>query len=66
MIEPSHDPVADDSVMSRVEQSALAGLDMRLPLADPDDAGLALYDGPVLSEPAPRTLLSVWCRDAGP
>ena len=59
-IDPSHDPVADHPLMSRVEQSALAGLEIRRPSADPDDDGLALYDGPVLAEPH----LELFSRDA--
>jgi hypothetical protein len=59
-IDPSHDPVADHPLMSRVEQSALAGLEIRRPTADPDDDGLALYDGPVLAEPQ----LELFSRDA--
>ncbi len=59
-IDPSHDPVADHPLVSRVEQSALAGLEIRRPSADPDDDGLALYDGPVLAEPQ----LELFSRDA--
>ncbi len=59
-IDPSHDPVADHPLLSRVEQSALAGLELRRPSADPDDDGLALYDGPVLAEPH----LELFSRDA--
>ena len=59
-IDPSHDPVADHPLLSRVEQSALAGLEIRRPSADPDDDGLALYDGPVLAEPH----LELFSRDA--
>ncbi len=59
-IDPSHDPVADHPLMSRVEQSALAGLEIGRPSADPDDDGLTLYDGPVLVEPQ----LELFSRDA--
>ena len=50
-IDPSHDPVADHPLMSRVEQSVLAGLEIHRPSPDPDDDGLTLYVGPVLTEP---------------
>ena len=59
-IDPSHEPVADHPLLRRVEQSALAGLELRRPSADPDDDGLALYDGPVLAEPH----LELFSRDA--
>ena len=59
-IDPSHDPVADHPLLSRVRASTLAGLELRRPPADPDDDGLVLYDGPVLTEPH----LELFSRDA--
>ncbi|MGP0031821.1 MAG: hypothetical protein ACLPVF_15105 [Acidimicrobiales bacterium] len=59
-IDPAHNPVADHPLMSRVERSALAGLEVLRPTADPDDDGLARYDGPVLAEPQ----LELFSRDA--
>ena len=59
-IDPSHDPVADHPLLSRVEESALAGLELGRPSPDPDDDGLSLYDGPVLAEPH----LELFSRDA--
>ena len=59
-IDPSHDPVADHPLMSRVEKSALADLEIHRPSPDPDDDGLTLYDGPVLAEPH----LELFSRDA--
>ena len=57
-IDPSHDPVADHPLLAGCEQSALAGVEIRRPAADPDDDGLPLYDGPGVGRAAPRTLLS--------
>jgi hypothetical protein len=59
-IDPAHDLVADHPLLSRVEQSALAGLEIHRPTADPDDDGLSRYDGPVLAEPH----LELFSRDA--
>ena len=59
-IDPSYEPVADHPLTNRVEQSALAKLEIRRPAPDPDDGGLAFYDGPVLAEPH----LELFSRDA--
>jgi hypothetical protein len=59
-IDTTADPVADHPLTRRVGASALAQLTIARPPADPDDDGMAIYDGPVLVEPH----LELFSRDA--
>lgn len=66
-IDPSADPVEDHPLLARVARSALAGLQVERPEADPGDDGMRMYDGPVLAEPQlehfSRDALVVLCKE---